>query len=62
MLSTTKSKQENDTDRFGGRDYETCSTVLVAKINKQKHTSKKHIEKKKEKNSLKFLKVVVKSC
>lgn len=49
MLSTTKSKQENDTDRFGGRDYETCSTVLVAKINKQKHTSKKHIEKKKKK-------------
>ena len=58
MLSTTKSKQENDTDRFGGRDYETCSTVLVAKINKQKHTSKKHIEKKKRKKLIK----VFKSC
>lgn len=61
MLSTTKSKQENDTETDLEEDYETCSTVLVAKI-KQKHTSKKHIEKKKEKNSLKFLKVVVKSC
>ena len=58
MLSTTKSKQENDTDRFGGRDYETCSTVLVAKINKQKHTRKKHIEKKKRKKLIK----VFKSC
>ena len=58
MLSTTKSKQENDTDRFGGRDYETCSTVIVAKINKQKHTTKKHIEKKKRKKLIK----VFKSC
>lgn len=49
MLSTTKSKQENDTETDLGEDYETCSTVLVAKINKQKHTSKKHIEKKKKK-------------
>ena len=58
MLSTTKSKQENDTETDLEEDYETCSTVLVAKINKQKHTSKKHIEKKKRKKLVK----VFKSC